>query len=634
SRTTPEGLRAELQQACTQLQWKVPTAIQALSIPPALEGRNLVALAETGSGKTGAYALPIVQKLLDNPYHYFALVLAPTRELAAQVQAQFSALGKAVGLRAILLVGGVPITQQADQMRLAPPHVLIATPGRLVDHLKKTKGFDEIKFANLHFLVIDEADRMLGSDFDTVLEKILCMLPRTRQTFLFSATMTDKVSTMRDHTRRLVDHLKKTKGFDEIKFANLHFLVIDEADRMLGSDFDTVLEKILCMLPRTRQTFLFSATMTDKVGKLQRASVRDPVFVSTRKSKFQMVANLRQFVLLVPQAELDSYLVYLLRVALCPEMEALGLEAIRLESDVAESEEDKPKSVMPTSVIVFTRTRAASNRLSLLLRQFIRQPVIALNGDMPQAQRLGALYKFKQTNGAVLVATDVASRGLDIPQVGLVVNYDVPLDAKTYMHRVGRTARAGRMGCALTLLTQYSVVFFLKEIESHLISALGNQSQKVPSLIETGSAADQALEAAVGELDAQVKEAGAQANQAMNVLQKRTKQGKHVSAGDLRTPCTTDLPTKPGLKRTAWASEAPLAKRNEILEVMKSVSVEQSSSGDLETELVSEFLATQSESKKSNKRSGRRPKKVVRDARLASGGKRTKIKVHRKGRKT
>ncbi|OON21415.1 DEAD/DEAH box helicase, partial [Opisthorchis viverrini] len=554
SRTTPEGLRAELQQACTQLQWKVPTAIQALSIPPALEGRNLVALAETGSGKTGAYALPIVQKLLDNPYHYFALVLAPTRELAAQVQAQFSALGKAVGLRAILLVGGVPITQQADQMRLAPPHVLIATPGRLVDHLKKTKGFDEIKFANLHFLVIDEADRMLGSDFDTVLEKILCMLPRTRQ------------------------------------------------------------------------TFLFSATMTDKVGKLQRASVRDPVFVSTRKSKFQMVANLRQFVLLVPQAELDSYLVYLLRVALCPEMEALGLEAIRLESDVAESEEDKPKSVMPTSVIVFTRTRAASNRLSLLLRQFIRQPVIALNGDMPQAQRLGALYKFKQTNGAVLVATDVASRGLDIPQVGLVVNYDVPLDAKTYMHRVGRTARAGRMGCALTLLTQYSVVFFLKEIESHLISALGNQSQKVPSLIETGSAADQALEAAVGELDAQVKEAGAQANQAMNVLQKRTKQGKHVSTSDLRTPCTTDLPTKPGLKRTAWASEAPLAKRNEILEVMKSVSVEQCSSGDLETELVSEFLATQSESKKSNKRSGRRPKKVVRDARLASGGKRTKIK--------
>ncbi|KAG5445725.1 ribosomal RNA processing protein [Clonorchis sinensis] len=556
------GLRTELQQACTQLQWKSPTAIQTLSIPPALEGRNLVALAETGSGKTGAYALPIVQKLLDNPCHYFALVLAPTRELAAQVQAQFSALGKAVGLRAILLVGGVPITQQADQMRLAPPHVLIATPGRLVDHLKKTKGFDEIKFANLHFLVIDEADRMLGSDFDTVLEKVLCMLPRKRQ------------------------------------------------------------------------TFLFSATMTDKVGKLQRASVRDPVFVSTRKSKFQMVANLRQFVLLVPQAELDSYLVYLLRVALCPEMEALGLEVIRLESNVTEPEEDKPKSVMPTSVIVFTRTRVASNRLSLLLRQFIRQPVIALNGDMPQAQRLGALYKFKQTNGAVLVATDVASRGLDIPQVGLVVNYDVPLDAKTYMHRVGRTARAGRMGCALTLLTQYSVVFFLKEIESHLISALGNQSQKVPSLIETGSAADQALEAAVGELDAQVKEAGAQANQAMNALQKRTKQGKHVSAGDLRTPCTNDLPTKPGLKRTAWASEAPLAKRNEILEVMKSVSVEQRSTGDLETELVSEFLATQGESKKRDKRSGKRPKKVVRDARLASGGKRTKIKVHRKGRKT
>ncbi|CAH8662363.1 unnamed protein product, partial [Heterobilharzia americana] len=261
------GVDDELQKACRNLQWKEPTAIQTLAIPPALEGRNVVALAETGSGKTGAYALPIIQKLMRDPHPFFALVLAPTRELAAQVQSQFNALGKIIGLSTVLLVGGVPITQQADLMRMSPPHVLIATPGRFVDHLKKTKGFDELKFANLRILVIDEADRMLGTDFESVIERILCIVPARRQ------------------------------------------------------------------------TFLFSATMTDKVGKLQRASIHDPIRVSTRKSKFQSLTNLRQYVHLVPQCEIDSYLVYLLRVALCPEIQAPGLDIIKLDATSAVNED-------------------------------------------------------------------------------------------------------------------------------------------------------------------------------------------------------------------------------------------------------------------------------------------------------
>ncbi|CAL8071650.1 unnamed protein product [Calicophoron daubneyi] len=500
------GLADELLKACERLLWSKPTPIQSLSIPPAIEGRNVVALAETGSGKTAAYALPIIQKLLHHPFPFFALILTPTRELAAQVQAQFVALGKTIGLSAILLVGGVPVTQQADQMRISPPHVLIATPGRFVDHLKKTKGFDELKFANLRFLVIDEADRMLGADFDSVLEKILYVCPSNRQ------------------------------------------------------------------------TMLFSATMTDKINKLQRASVRDPVRVSTRKSKYQSVASLRQYVYLVPQTELDAYLVHLLRVALCPELNFPGLDAIRLEP--VSPANKTADSVMPTSVIVFTRTRAASNRLNLILRQFLRQPVIALNGEMPQAQRLGALHKFKRSQGAVLVATDVASRGLDIPQVGLVVNYDVPLDAKTYMHRVGRTARAGRVGCALTLLTQYSVVFFLKEIESHLLSALGTRQQQIPSLVEVGSPEDKALEKAVGNLTADVKEAAARSNQTIGTMRKRTKPSGAGAAAvftavdDLPTPSACEIFAKPGLKRSAWASEAPEFKRAEIKEVMQNMVIQ------------------------------------------------------------
>ncbi|THD28038.1 ATP-dependent rRNA helicase RRP3 [Fasciola hepatica] len=504
------GFAPEIQKACRQMQWETPTAIQALSIPPALAGRNLVALAETGSGKTGAYALPIIQKLLDSPHPFFALILAPTRELAAQVHAQFVALGKAIGLRAVLLVGGIPITQQADQMRIAPPHVLIATPGRLLDHLKKTKGFDEIKFTNLRFLVIDEADRMLGSDFDSVLERILCLLP------------TD------------------------------------------------------------RQTFMFSATMTEKVGKLQRASIRDPVRVSTRKSKFQAVANLRQYVQLVPQNELDTYLVHLLRVAFCPSLPAPGLDMLRLQHVTSESEHPESDAVRPTSVIVFTRTRVASSRLSLLLSQFIAQPVIALNGDMPQAQRLGALHKFKRTQGAVLVATDVASRGLDIPQVGLVVNYDVPLDAKTYMHRVGRTARAGRVGCAVTLLTQYSVVFFLKEIESHLISALGSEGQKIPALVPGEGDEDRALEAAVAALHEQVLEAAARSNQAMKAVRRRGRSSAQSPSDNTEAMNNThqtlpSITSIPGLKRTAWASEAPAEKREQISEVLQAMRVDSQS---------------------------------------------------------
>nr|CAH8875524.1 unnamed protein product [Trichobilharzia regenti] len=497
------GISDELQKACDNLQWKEPTAIQILSIPPALEGRNLVALAETGSGKTGAYALPIIQKLMRDPHPFFALVLAPTRELAAQVQAQFNALGKIVGLSTILLVGGVPITQQADLMKKSPPHVIIATPGRFVDHLKKTKGFDELKFANLRVLVIDEADRMLSTDFESVIERILCIVPARRQ------------------------------------------------------------------------TFLFSATMTEKVGKLQRTSIRDPVRVSTRKSKFQSLTNLRQYVHLVPQCEIDSYLVYLLRVALCPEIQAPGLDLIKLQATTMANSDSNDRPFMSTSVIVFTRTRIACNQLNLLLRQFLRQPVVALNGDMPQAQRLGALHKFKQTQGAVLVATDVASRGLDIPQVGLVVNYDVPLDAKIYMHRVGRTARAGRFGCALTLLTQYSVTFFLKEIESHLISAGGLGQERIPALIEPNSSEDKMLEAAIKELNMEIKEASLRANQAVESMRKRSKaKGCTVftAVDDLPTPNSNDIVTKPGLKRTAWASDAPVSKRLEISEVLNAMS--------------------------------------------------------------
>ncbi|VEL42158.1 unnamed protein product [Protopolystoma xenopodis] len=186
------GLNENVCKACSLLGWEKPFDIQVCSIKPILQGKNLVALAETGSGKTAAYALPIIHRLIENPKTYFAVVFTPTRELAIQVQSQFIAIGKTIGLNCSLLVGGIPIDEQSKQLRMKPPHVIVATPGRFMDHVNRTKGFDELKFTSLNFLVFDEADRILGSDFLTVIEKILFFMPRGRQTLLFSATMTDK----------------------------------------------------------------------------------------------------------------------------------------------------------------------------------------------------------------------------------------------------------------------------------------------------------------------------------------------------------------------------------------------------------------------------------------------------------
>ena len=205
--------------------------------------------------------------------------------------------------------------------------------------------------------------------------------------------------------------------------------VLDEADRLLDLDFGPVIDKILKVIPREgRRTYLFSATMTTKVAKLQRASLRDPVKLEI-SSKYQTVSTLLQYYLLVPLKHKDLHLVHLLHTL-------SGLTAI-----------------------IFVRTVIDAQRISILLR-LLSFPSVPLHGQLSQSQRLGALNKFKSGAKTILVATDVASRGLDIPSVDLVVNYDLPTNSKDYIHRVGRTARAGRSGKSVTLVTQYDVELF------------------------------------------------------------------------------------------------------------------------------------------------------------------------------
>ncbi|KAK9467513.1 P-loop containing nucleoside triphosphate hydrolase protein [Lipomyces arxii] len=348
------GVIAPICEACEKLKFRKPTPIQQQSIPIALEGRDVIGLAQTGSGKTAAFAIPILQALWERPSPLFACVLAPTRELAYQISEQFEALGSIIGLRCAVIVGGMDMMAQSVALG-KKPHVIVGTPGRLMDHLEHTKGFS---------------------------------------------------------------------------LRNLKYLVMDEADRLLDMDFGPIIDKLLQLIPHERRTLLFSATMTSKVEKLQRASLASPVRVAV-SSKYETVKTLLQSYLFFPFKHKDTYLVYLVN-------EMAG-----------------------QSMIIFARTCNDTERLAILLHNLGFQAV-PLHGQMTQSARLGALNKFKSGARNILVATDVAARGLDIPLVDCVLNYDIPTDSKAYIHRVGRTARAGRAGKSLSLVTQYDLELYLR----------------------------------------------------------------------------------------------------------------------------------------------------------------------------
>ena len=309
---------------------------------------------------------------MDKPQPLFGLVMAPTRELAYQISQAFEALGSLISVRCAVIVGGMDMVPQAIALG-KKPHIIVATPGRLLDHLENTKGFS---------------------------------------------------------------------------LRGLKYLVMDEADRLLDLDFGPILDKILKVLPKERRTYLFSATMTSKVESLQRASLSNPLRISISTNKYQTVSTLLQSYLFFPHKDKDSYLVYLLN-------EFAG-----------------------QSAIVFTRTVNETQRLAILLRS-LGFGAIPLHGQLSQSARLGALGKFRAGSREILVATDVAARGLDIPSVDVVLNFDLPPDSKTYIHRVGRTARAGKSGHAISFVTQYDV-----EIFQRIEAALGKQLTEYPTVKE------------------------------------------------------------------------------------------------------------------------------------------------------
>ena len=359
--TTPAfdqfGLNAELVQTAAELGFTAPTPIQQAVIPPIVAGRDVIGQAQTGTGKTAAYGLPLLHRLDRQHRGVQALVLAPTRELAIQVAAALEQYGRGVGARVLALYGGPSYPQQLRSLR-ERVEVVVGTPGRLLD-------------------LMEQGNLDLGG---------------------------------------------------------VRTVVLDEADEMLSMGFVEDIESILDRIPPERQTLLFSATISRRVLGLSKRYLRDPETVSVTPEQLTGASIEQRYYLVNPQDKVAA----LTRLI---EMETID------------------------SALVFARTRLGTGELAnqLSTRGYAAE---ALNGDLSQDARIQVLNRFRAGQVKVLVATDVAARGLDIDDISHVFNFDLPDDPEVYVHRVGRTGRAGREGVAITLLSPRER-FLLRRIEEY-----------------------------------------------------------------------------------------------------------------------------------------------------------------------
>lgn len=349
------GLSQWMVKVCHSLGMNKPTKVQTGCIPAVMEGRDVIGVAHTGSGKTAAFALPILQRLSADPYGVFALVMTPTRELAFQIADQFRALGAGSSLKQSVVVGGLDAQVQAKELSRRP-HVVVATPGRLGQLLEG----------------------------DSSLARI---------------------------------------------FSRCAFLVLDEADRLLEPCFEADLGTILQTLPDKRQTLLFSATMTRSLIELQTSLLQNAFYFKAYEGLQTAGSHLKEQYLLVPAKVKEVYLIYILNTL---------------------------KEFNVRSAIVFSSTCRGCALLAALLQE-LEIASTSLHSGLPQKRRLASLDRFRSGIVPILLATDVAARGLDIPTVDLVINFDLPILARDYVHRVGRTARANRAGWSLSFVSQYDV---------------------------------------------------------------------------------------------------------------------------------------------------------------------------------
>lgn len=357
-------LAAPIQRVLRDLNYSTPSPIQAQAIPLLLEGRDILGCAQTGTGKTASFALPILQALHENPRQMRSrkcrtLVLAPTRELAGQVGKSFTTYGKYIEFNQTLVYGGVGHVPQINAMKRGVD-VLVATPGRLLDLMEQ----------------------------------------------------------------------------GHVDLSQVEFFVLDEVDRMLDMGFLRDVKKIVAKLPRRRQSLFFSATLAPNIVELAKTILNEPASVSIQPET-------------TTAEKIDQQICFLERESKRPLLELLL---------------DGQKSAQSQKLtIVFSRTKHGANKLAKSLSSS-GYAADAIHGNKSQAQREKALDRFKKGLTPVLVATDVAARGVDVKDVGLVVNFDLPNEPEAYVHRIGRTARAGAEGRAVSFCS-FDELEYLREIE-------------------------------------------------------------------------------------------------------------------------------------------------------------------------
>jgi len=353
------GIAPKILDILERIKFKVPTPIQLKAIPLAIEGKDVIGIAQTGTGKTHSFAIPMVQRLAQKPG--IGLVLAPTRELAIQIDEVFQEIARSFGMKTACLIGGAPMPPQVQALR-RNPRIVIATPGRLIDHMGQWNFMPN----EVGILVLDEADRMLDMGFAPQINKILKFLPKDRQTLLFSATIPKEIMAI------VSTYMK---------------------------------------LPVSVEIAPSGTTAKD---------VTQELFIVKKEAKMRLLGKL-----------LAQY---------------------------------------QGPVLLFSRTKHNARKIATSIRD-MRYTAAEIHSNRSLGQRREALDGFKSGRYKVLVATDIASRGIDVTGIELVVNYDLPEDAENYVHRIGRTARAGHKGHAISFATpdQSSDV---KDIEKLIRSSL------------------------------------------------------------------------------------------------------------------------------------------------------------------
>ena len=414
------GLAAPLLKAVQETGYTTPTPIQAKAIPLALQGLDLMAGAQTGTGKTAAFALPILQKLLPfassstSPAKHpiRALVLTPTRELAIQVEESIKVYAKHTPLKSLVVFGGVDIKTQTPHLKTGI-EILVATPGRLLDHVEQ-----------------------------------------------------------------------KTLNLGQVQM-----LVLDEADRMLDMGFMPDLKRILALLPKQRQNLMFSATFSNEIKKLADDFLTNPTLIEVARSN-ATAENVTQKVYLVEQTKKQALLSQLL-----------------LEANSKQ-------------VIIFTKTKITASKLSRALQ---KEGIAAesIHGDKSQKERIEALDAFKAGKITALVATDVAARGLDISDLPMVINYEIPSAPEDYVHRIGRTGRAGASGVAISLVCEDEEKY-LAEIEKLIKRTIDKEKADVKNSAKT------APRKSVSHVHEHASESSPTSNRASNLTKHETRPRQHT----------------------------------------------------------------------------------------------------------